>query len=114
MTMKNLRFWHFVHGSPVKLTIKHGQTLNHCQGEPTDEGYSMSAVSFFHQGDKVERHDISRGRDCDGESGAFMVLHCAINKLYGRSNEYSPCGHSPAWVIEADEVYDRNAEAAGY
>lgn len=115
--MRTARFWTSINGGWVKLSLRpdrNGACASHTVFKQTDEGSEITAVDFFHQGDRVERHMIWRGVDCDGHTGSFAVQHCPLSQLYAQPNEYSPIGVSPAWQTEAREQFDDRAEAMGY
>ena len=61
------RFWHHYKGSPVKITINVGQTIELADYRETDEGYDNREETIRLKDDgqltmSVER----RARDCDG------------------------------------------------
>lgn len=58
-----------------KFTLKPGQSLEHWQGGPTDEGYSFIAFVLTHHRDgMVTASQTSGGRDCDGEHRYYRDL----------------------------------------
>jgi len=83
----------------VSITLAPGQTLNHYQAEPTDEGYSYRAQTFTHHLDgTVTCSTASGGRDCDGRLDYYSDLVWD----HGR------------WELESRSQRDEYAEAAGY
>jgi hypothetical protein len=114
--MRNARFWEFINGAPVKLTLTPGQTLHHYQGGPTDEGWSSEATSWrlSNNGRMLRREHTSDGADCDGRvsSGCDAVAlpdPADFVPLY-----YSPELSRPYWRDAGGWQRDRQAEAAGY
>jgi hypothetical protein len=114
--MKNARFWVFINGSHVKLTVKPDVILRWERYERTDEGYSFCGESWALSSDGlvVIRETFSDGRDCDGrlETGhtaiastdPFTFRHCY--QFEGMRPDWKDDG--PGW--QRDEY----AEAANY
>ena len=42
MRTPNARFWQWINGGPVKITLRPGQTITHYVGGSTDEGYERT------------------------------------------------------------------------
>ena len=110
---RNARFWLFVHGSPVKLTLKPGQTINHCAGGPTDEGYSYETTQLTHEIDQIKWVAGSIGRDCDGGHEHFKESSCEPHLLRDREIKDYDFGF-PIWSDGESSQRDQFAEAAGY
>lgn len=110
----NARFWaSAASGSPVKLTLKPGQTLHHHYGSRTDEGWMSESLRFsFNAGFIVcERH--SDGVDCDGRLESFATLVCPLrDRAAGYVDEHGVA--FPAWKHTDGGQRDHSAEAAGY
>lgn len=113
---RNVRFWDFINGSPVKLTLRPGQKLHHYQAAPTDEGWHSNAHSweYVHPDGIVLVEYESDGVDCDGRlsSGGTRWFYD-----YEADAGYCPDDEDhcyPRW--QADEYWRRDwqAEAAGY
>lgn len=84
----------------VKFTLKPGQSMEHCQGGPDDEGYSFRAFTLYNPlaGGPVEAHLTSGGRDCDGEHRHYRDLELINGE----------------WIETGAEEYDQYAQLAGY
>jgi hypothetical protein len=112
----NARFWYFLNGSPVKITLHPGQSLEHYHGAPCDEGWSSEYHKFTHEGDGVTCEWQEDGRDCDGRlttDGESFAPLSALRDGYVEDNG--------SGVVYADwqrsrpsSVRDEYAEAAGY
>lgn len=106
------RFWDWVNGGWVKITLRAGQVLSRTYGGPTDEGYSRTWERWEFDGAEVEYECCTEGRDCDGrhESGCTVVAW--VSELAIRIE-----GHAlpiPNWRKESAHQRDHTAEAAGY
>ena len=108
----NARFWNYVNGSAVKLTIRPGQTLSWSQCWRHEEGWSRETVTFSHVGTGVEVESISDGRDCDGYMSAKSSSYCPIANLSKGSIREGV--KFPRWHDPEVEVYDQFAQRAGY
>lgn len=108
----NARFWNYVNGSTVKLTIRPGQTLSWSKCWRHDEGWSRETVTFSHVGTGVEVESISDGRDCDGYVNAKSSSYCPIANLSKGSIREGV--KFPRWHDPEVEVYDQFAQRAGY
>ena len=114
--MKNARFWEFINGDAVKLTLKPGQRLEHCQHGPTDEGWSSTATSW--QLDKsgrfLRREITSDGRDCDGRHSSECDSIATADPADYVPMYYTPELRRPNWLMAHSSQHDYTAEAAGY
>ena len=117
----NARFWIYLNGGPIKLTLKPGQTLRWCTSHPTDEGWHAEGGSWLHNHGRIRRSWWSEGRDCDGRLSHFGYDSAPLDKL---AEEEPYIGDSrpedwqgvvyPAWEHEESGQRDEYAEAAGY
>ena len=112
----NARFWEFVNGDAVKLTLKPGQTLEHYQGGRTDEGWQSTATTWSLDADgrMLRREITSDGADCDGRltSGCDSIAPAdpaGFVPMY-----YTPQLRRPDWRDAGGWQRDQYAEAAGY
>jgi len=117
--MKNCRFLTFTNGSDVKLTLKPGQTLEHCQHGPTDEGWfsDFESWSLSEDGDTLRRENISDGSDCDGRLTRCNTAYASTDPATFHTG-YDPYKNRPAmfpyWRDGESEQRDQFAELMGY
>ena len=129
--MRNARFWAYVNGGPVKITLRPGQSLEHCEGGATDEGFHVEHVKWEYPDDEpiVYRIWCSDGRDCDGRLTHSGEDVCPVERLMKGNYPYVTDGELgdpmirntydgvrwPDWQEHKDRgVYDEYAVAAGY
>jgi hypothetical protein len=113
----NARFWTYANGGWIKLTLRPGDTLAHCTGGPTEEGWERRSETYEFDGRHVRREILSEGRDCDGYLSRFVSQECPLARLAAVEVEpdYAPPGgFRPDWVDADAEVYDEQAVLAGY
>ena len=120
----NARFWIYIKGTYVKLTLKLGQKLRWNTWEQTEEGFSAASEAWEYdtKHNRVVRDYESSGRDCDGHHGFSQTEVCDVDDLNSRLNDYIPfdCDdmflprYVPKWERVDCEVYDQFAQAAGY
>ena len=116
----NARFWVYL-GSPVKLTLKPGQTLRHFRGGPCDEGWSSEYHDWTYGEGEIRRVYVSDGRDCDGRLTRTYTSACKVENLSGHvpEEEYLDFHdgreiHYPKWESVSSSQRDEYAEAMGY
>lgn len=117
----NLRFWDFVNGGWVKLTLPPDGTLRtHHRGGPTEEGYQWETESWwFDRADGLVHSMLTtNGRDCDGRYDSVQHVTCrvdflTVNNCVGPDGARLPM-KCPAWTEFASAQRDYAAEAAGY
>lgn len=131
----NARFWVYVNGGPVKLTLKPGQSLTHETGGPCDEGWSHEITEWTHEtidyADSetpvVTRNWSTESQDCDGRHGSSGTDSCWLGELRRGSEPYYTALESwedpttwdgviwPDWTeVRHNGVYDQFAQMAGY
>lgn len=117
---RNARFWTFENNGWVKLTLRPSQQLSHGVGGRTDEGWSFYGCTWEHEGDRVSRHWISDGRDCDGrlthEGHDFALLSelAAVESYLMEGEKPEQTVLRPDWHDLERAVFDEYAVAAGY
>ena len=118
-TPRNARFWTFIHGSYVKLTLTPGQELEHWSSSAHEEGWSSEETTWRHSGDVVERYWRSAGSDCDGRTSRTGADECAVGKMR-TGFDAKEAGYTdmdvrmPVWGETQPIVcFDAFAEAAG-
>lgn len=123
MPHPNARFWAYLNGGPVKITLRPGQTLHWSQGHRTDEGWSRSLETWSYEADEspalLTRHWCQQGRDCDGTLEHGGQDTCEATNLLSRPPypEDEPLLEGvrwPAWEPADQWQRDHAAEAAGY
>jgi hypothetical protein len=111
----NVRFWEFINGSHVKLTLRPKQRLAWDQFERTDEGWSQSGETWELSADglALERESFSDGVDCDGRLSRGNSSIASADPF-----TFIPCyqfaGKRPDWQDGDGWQRDQFAEAAGY
>jgi hypothetical protein len=117
MNKTNARFWMYINGSPVKITLEPGQQIEWYQAHPDEEGFSYRSELLYFNGAIVQRDSMSGGRDCDGRIDRCKRSECVIQNLksclpyYGEEDESMLF---PEWAEVGCSVYDENAQKAGY
>ena len=66
---KTARFWEWLNGGWVKISLRPGQKLTHFAYEDTDEGWSAASRTWENMNGYVEREYHCDSRDCDGRHG---------------------------------------------
>ena len=112
MTTKNARFWIFIHGSDVKITLKAGEQLAHGWGTPTDEGWKREFREWTFDGEFVTEVVDTTERDCDGLMDHYGEYSCHVERL--QSGTLVDGNKFPVWKEGIQRQRDHAAEAAGY
>jgi len=108
------RFWVWAHNSPVKITLRPGETLRHYEGGRTDEGYHHEVMAWTFDGQTVERNQVIDGVDCDGRLIRHYEDLCPIDALKGCAFPDHPGIYFPEWIQARASQRDYSAEAMGY
>ena len=137
-----MRFKEWMNNGEVILDLKPGETIEHKQWKPTEEGYDAQHVSWEACEQGVTRTWASWGRDCDGEIGSQSVKFCPWSKIKARTarryvgdtwvefeevdlkgnvskvawcqSRFEDDPGWPEWQEKSSEHYDQYAEAMGY
>jgi hypothetical protein len=124
--IKNVRFWAYVNGCAVRITLKPGQSIEHSEGGPCEEGYAYSGETWSYEDGIVTRQWGTDARDCDGRFTQSGEDYCRFDRLSDGNTPYiDDCDRLdaphwegviwPDWKEERDTVCrDEFAEAAGY
>lgn len=107
----NARFWAYINGAPVKLTLAPHQTLRHVSGGLTEEGYSWECIYWHFDGASIHRGVTVQACDCDGRIDRHHDSQCALADL--AACEYEGIAYA-AWSDGEESQRDYSAEAAGY
>lgn len=118
----NARFWDYVGGGWVKITLRPGEELIRDTGGPCDEGYSYKREGWTHERDHVAYRWASDSRDCDGRYQDDGKLCCPLADLRARDAldpelpdaTTGPWRWLPVWGRARRSQRDFTAEAAGY
>lgn len=112
----NIRFWTFYHGSPVKITLKPGQSLCLSECGAHEEGYSEAHDFYTHAGEYVTNEWYNGGSDCDGRHHESGVSQCRIDKLNSEpASEDFPYFARSTWEkAEETTCYDQFAQLSNY
>lgn len=114
-TGTNARFWTIIHNSPVKLTLRPGQSVTHIEQGATDEGYRYSGCTWSLGDGIVQCAWGSRETDCDGRHENSGETYAPIYALRrGSEDSVSPGVVYPAWERGEHWQRDHAAESAGY
>jgi hypothetical protein len=112
--MEKVRFWAFVNGSPVKLTLRRGTEISHGDFWGTEEGWSSERQSWSFDGDDLYRVDETDGVDCDGRLSTWAEYHCPVAQKAGLTSPGYPDIALPEWRPIGMSQRDYAAEAMGY
>ena len=112
----NARFWTWLNGDYVKITLRPGQSLTHYSGGPCEEGWSYETQVWRHAGYAVFSSWAVEAKDCDGRLDQFGSSQCAIDQLNpGYEFELtSNVQAMPHWNNDDISQRDYAAEAMGY
>jgi hypothetical protein len=108
----NARFWEWINGGRVKITLRPQQTLEWQRCEPADEGWHSLRQRWTHDGDGVENEYISESLDCDGRFDSGGESRCPLADL--ATVEAGDGFMVPDWQKADAWQRDHAAEAAGY
>lgn len=122
----NARFWHW-HSSAdqwVKITLKPGQSLEWCDGGPTDEGYHAVVDRWEYLSDRgvIFHSTFTRWRDCDGRGSESRQWVCPVDRLqaldgvetFNDKQEVTVGPPRVDWQADGSSQYDEYAESMGY
>jgi hypothetical protein len=113
----NARFWTFLNGGWVKLTLPPGVCLTWWRGGPCDEGSYFQAIRWEHEDGVVVEEFDEWGQDCDGRHSRYSSRSCPVTELrcvnYELSDEEAGISR-PNWLTMNSSQRDYTAEAAGY
>ena len=124
----NARFWAYVNGSPVKITLKPGQSLEWYSSRSHDEGWSGEGHTWEYDDcdGLIVDSMIHEGADCDGRHGDTRSYHCDLFLLQHGSEpgglDYCDKLSRPAWngvvwpkwELAGSRAYDQYAESMNY
>lgn len=117
----NARWWTWLNGGWIKLTLKPGQRLQWGFGQTDSEGWSREYWSWeYVECDvlpRIESEFHEEAMDCDGRLDRDVSLVCPIKDLAARE-VYDSDEKVTYWTPEWERMHagqrDYSAEAAGY
>lgn len=109
---KTIRFWTFLNGSPVKISVKPNRFFSWHKYERTEEGFSSSSISWEWRENAVEQNTVTRCRDCDGPA-RFENTYLLTYDRVKAGNFYEGIQY-PEWTKILERQEDYFAEMAGY
>lgn len=114
--MFNARFWLWVNGGWVKVTLKPATSLRWGESHATEEGYHFERISLEYDGDTVYFEEYYGGRDCDGELENTIQYACALENLRSDPHEINAFEviDRPVWKKQSHRVYDQYAQMMNY
>ncbi len=104
----NARFWAYINGSWVKLTLAPHESLTWGESHRTEEGWESNEKRWHWNGHTLELEWCNDGSDCDGRltrSGIELATSCTKNE---------DGLNVPDYETHRNTQRDYNAEAAGY
>lgn len=116
----NARFWEWINGGWVKLTLRRGQCLAHHTHRTTDEGWESKTNLWFYCNDFVTNTWVNRSKDCDGRLDSGGSVSCHVMGLRKRDMWMAIEASenrgifSPDWKKVDGWQRDHAAEAMGY
>lgn len=116
MERRTVRFWtmHPETKDWVRVSLRDGDAITvGGNRRKTDEGWTLSGVTFTRDGDSITAIHFHDGVDCDGRlSGGFSLTWAAGGNLRRCAIDDAPL--QPDWQDCDSWRYDETAEAAGY
>ena len=124
-TAKNARFWidHTTAENkctPVKITLKPGDTFEHGYAYSHEEGYASGGSTYRYDGATISASVGENSTDCDGRHSSGWLGFCTIESLTDKPNRRwtdEATGQvyvQPTWTETEKEQRDYTAEKAGY
>ena len=110
--MRNARFWDYINGDHVKITLAPDCEHRHRRFAETEEGFCSEINVWEHSGDSVTRHCYTRSRDCDGLYEREYRDTCKLGELRARHIVDMP--PMPQWTNEKESQRDHTAESMNY
>jgi hypothetical protein len=111
--MHTARFWFYINGGFVKLSIYHVQRLRHMTGGHDEEGYSFTEREFTYHNGVVTIHQYTSARDCDGPLETWVTRTSDINNI--QLVKDGECQRKTlGFTLQKSHQRDHYAEAMGY
>ena len=87
----NARFWVWINGGYVKITLQPGKSLEHHKRWTHDEGWSSETVRWSHEPYGIYRRTWTDGRDCDGRLSTYDVDRARLSQLDAQNQNQIIC-----------------------
>jgi hypothetical protein len=110
----NARFWEYVNGDYVKVTLAPGQGLEWHASERTEEGWRSEYKRWVHDGERVLCDVVTAERDCDGRLDRSWEGCCFLTELLYQEAYGDESVMVPRWRELSRGQRDYEAEKAGY
>ncbi len=111
----NARFWVYINGGPVRLTLEPGQSLGWGRWSRNEEGWSSEYECWRFDGAGVYRVSEDDGVDCDGRLSHSYETMFELKDLAAGSPDGAEAGvFYPLWSRVKASQRDYSAEAMGY
>ncbi len=107
---QNARFWEWINGDWVKLTLEPGQTLEWGAGSGDEEGWHAHGSQWSLCAGLVLVAAWTDGADCDGRFSTETKYTCDVEYLRYRAD----APKVPMWENVECSQRDYAAEAMGY
>jgi len=111
------KFWEYVNGGLVRITLAEDKPISWHESHSTDEGWSAESVTWSLNGETVTREWINDGVDCDGRITNYGRDECHIDDLNAREfQDYvtQRIDFIPAWRDVQHSQRDQFAELSNY
>lgn len=118
----NARFWTWINGGWVKLTLKPGERNRWWFGQTDSEGWFREHYSWEYKPHALADVRVvctidTESLDCDGRYDHHTEMECNIERIRGRKVECAESGETyycPDWIKVGSSQRDYAAEKAGY
>jgi len=125
---RNARFWQYINGNLVKLTLRPGQEFNWRKYQRTEEGWTAESHTWSHDepSGTVFSEEVLDALDCDGRCSSYWKGSFSVTEFPRKA---MPCSIAfddngipvedktiltPSWERCSASQRDHSAEAAGY
>jgi hypothetical protein len=78
---KNVRFWEWINGSWVKITLPHGKEVLHGKSWDNGEGWSYERNAWSYSDGYIYCEWESGGSDCDGPISHNGATICKLDEI---------------------------------
>lgn len=114
---KTARFWVYANSGWVRLALRDGDEISHCEHESHEEGFSTEWNTWERDGSAIVNTWSTADRCCDGNFSRDGAHESSTRELEAHASE-EICGEMaparPVWTQLNSRQRDYSAEAAGY